>query len=195
MSQSTQGWYWLAAGVLALGLNGVYHDGGAEWARQTMEWAVDRTVAVVPERAQDFLQRVRLAVSRDAVSRDNEKTSCRLSRTMARMQAQITRMDGMTARQNMRLARWNANRVMEARVVNAHFSPACSRVRVEVPEVNVPEINIPRIEIPQIEIPRINIPRVSVPAVHVDSVHIPRIKISQPVVVAPQVQIDSDDDI
>src|ERR1700726_2509691 len=38
-----QGWYWLAAGVMALGLNGVYHEGGAEWAHRF----VNRSAAVV----------------------------------------------------------------------------------------------------------------------------------------------------
>ncbi len=32
--KSTQAWGWLAAGVLALGLNGIYQDGGAAWAHR-----------------------------------------------------------------------------------------------------------------------------------------------------------------
>ncbi len=32
--KTTQGWGWLTAGVLALGLNGIYHDGGAAWAHR-----------------------------------------------------------------------------------------------------------------------------------------------------------------
>ncbi len=35
--KTTQGWGWLAAGVLALGLNGIYQDGGAAWAHRIVE--------------------------------------------------------------------------------------------------------------------------------------------------------------
>ena len=31
MNSAGKGWYWLAAGVLALGLNGYYQDGGMRW--------------------------------------------------------------------------------------------------------------------------------------------------------------------
>jgi hypothetical protein len=34
--KTTQAWGWLAAGVLALGLNGIYHDGGAAWAHRAV---------------------------------------------------------------------------------------------------------------------------------------------------------------
>ena len=34
--KNTQAWGWLAAGVLALGLNGMYQDGGAAWAQRVV---------------------------------------------------------------------------------------------------------------------------------------------------------------
>ena len=183
MSNATQGWYWLAAGVLALGLNGVYHDGGSEWAHQVVDRAIDRTVAMVPERAQELMQRVRMAADRE-----NERASSRWSQDMSHWQAQVTRVDSMRARQNVRLARMNVHHAMNVQVANAHLTQACSHVQVEVPAVSIPEINIPRIDVPQI-----NIPRVSIPAVHLESVSVPRIDIS-PVVVTPDIHIDSDSD-
>jgi len=40
--KTTQGWGWLAAGVLALGLNGFYQDGGLEIAHRAVEGVVAR---------------------------------------------------------------------------------------------------------------------------------------------------------
>ena len=36
---SNRAWYWLAAGVLALGLNGAYQDGEFSWA---IAWSIVR---------------------------------------------------------------------------------------------------------------------------------------------------------
>ena len=35
--KTRRAWAWLAAGVLALGLNGFYQDGGAAWAHRAMD--------------------------------------------------------------------------------------------------------------------------------------------------------------
>ncbi|MGD0760452.1 MAG: hypothetical protein ABR921_16250 [Candidatus Sulfotelmatobacter sp.] len=43
----TQAWAWLTAGVVALGLNGFYHDGGAAWAHRIAERVSDRSDFVV----------------------------------------------------------------------------------------------------------------------------------------------------
>lgn len=40
-------WAWLAAGVVALGLNGFYQDGGAQWLHQRVGLAGHRTEAVL----------------------------------------------------------------------------------------------------------------------------------------------------
>jgi len=48
--KTTQGWGWLAAGVLALGLNGFYQDGGAAWAHRIM----DHVTARVADRSGDL---------------------------------------------------------------------------------------------------------------------------------------------
>lgn len=49
MSATHKAWYWLAAGVLALGLNGYYQDGGFQGLHRL---AAQTTVAVAEARAQ-----------------------------------------------------------------------------------------------------------------------------------------------
>src|SRR6267154_536780 len=50
-STQTEAWGWLAAGVLALGLNGIYQDGGAEWVRRD----VDGIIARIADRSEAVL--------------------------------------------------------------------------------------------------------------------------------------------
>ena len=44
--KTTQAWAWLTAGVLALGLNGFYHDGGAVWAHRIADQLAEKSEAV-----------------------------------------------------------------------------------------------------------------------------------------------------
>ena len=43
--KTTQAWAWLAAGVLALGLNGFYQDGGAAWAHRIVDGAIEQVAS------------------------------------------------------------------------------------------------------------------------------------------------------
>src|SRR3984893_19227223 len=74
-----QGWYWVTAGVMALGLNGMYHDGGAEWAQQF----VNRSAAVVAL-ASGHAERF-LAAARE------QTVLCRVATEMARLQTKMAR--------------------------------------------------------------------------------------------------------
>lgn len=61
--KTTPVWRWLAAGVLALGLNGWYQDGGAPWAHVLVQQVDQRTVVVlelVKDRADRFWAEARL---------------------------------------------------------------------------------------------------------------------------------------
>jgi len=161
--KSTQAWGWLAAGVVALGLNGFYHDGGAEWAHQIVDRVSSRSAAVLAlasGRADQFLSEWR------PVSARNETRSCRVAASMARLQTRMARgqagfarVEAMSAREEASLARLEANRArVEAQVERVQFVPAQlspSWVQVTCPRVRV---NIPQIRIPQVEIPEINIP-------------------------------------
>jgi len=168
----TQGWGWLAAGVLALGLNGVYQDGGAAWAHRQ----VDRVIAPIANRAGAVIA---LASGRgewfmakaNVVAAQDETASCRLATAMARVQTRMARTQGgmahfeaMSAPQEAALARVEANRArIEAKVARIRLAPvafhsitipvvACPRVRVNVPRVNVPKVPVVKIPAPVVDI-------------------------------------------
>lgn len=145
-----QGWSWLAAGVMALGLNGVYHDGGAEWAHRFVSRSA-AVVALASGHEERFLSSAR-----------EHTLLCRVATEMARFQTKIARtqtgfahFDAMTAQQEAGLARLEANRArLEAQVarldlVSAPLSPefgaAFGPKRIELPVIcpRLP-VNIPR---------------------------------------------------
>jgi hypothetical protein len=166
--KTTQGWGWLAAGVLALGLNGIYHDGGAEWAHRAVNRVFNRIeartapiLALAGVHADPFLAETEMTVARD------ETASCRAATAIARVQTRIARTHGrfaqfeaMSARQEAALARVEASRAkIGAQVARVRLAPvafttmeipevACPRVRVNVPRVNVPKVPLVKIPAP-----------------------------------------------
>ena len=145
-----QGWYWLAAGVMALGLNGAYHEGGAEWAHRFVNRSA-AVVALASGHEERFLSSAR-----------EQTLLCRVATEMARFQTKMARtqtgfahFDAMTAQQEAGLARLEANRArLEAQVarldfVSASLSPefgaAFGPKRIELPVI-CPRlrVNIPR---------------------------------------------------
>jgi hypothetical protein len=152
-----QGWYWLAAGVMALALNGMYHDGGAEWAHRVVNRST-AVVALASRHAERFLASAR-----------EQTVLCRVATEMARFQTKMARtqtgfahFDAMTAQQEAGLARLEANRAqfeagrarIEAQVARLEFASAAlspefgaafGSKRIKLP-VNCPRlrVNIPR---------------------------------------------------
>jgi hypothetical protein len=148
-----QGWYWLATGVMALGLNGVYHDGGAEWAHRLVNRSA-AVVALASGHAERFL-----------VSAQEQTVLCRVATEMARLQTKMAgtqtgfaHFDAVTAQQEAGLARLEANRAqfeagrvrMEAQVArldlaSASFRPefgaAFGPKRIQLP-VNCPRLRV-----------------------------------------------------
>lgn len=166
----TQAWGWLAAAVLAAGLNSSYHQGGMQWAHEIVDRVGHNTGAVLAlatGRADQFMAEARmLNVAR-------HESQCPLSAAMAQVQSSVDRsqfeFDGfqaMSDREQAQLARLEANRArIEAQVqaklarvrfVEANFNP----VVVRVPEITCPRV---RVNIPRM--PRIKVPA---PAVHVE---------------------------
>lgn len=151
--KTTQGWGWLTVGVLALGLNGFYHDGGAAWAHRIANQVVRRSEALaeMASARSVFMERTSLVVARD------ETASCRFATTMARVQTKIARtqngmahFEAMSVRQEAALARMEANRArIEAQVARVRLAP------VAFDSVTIPEVACPRV--------RVNVPRVIVP--------------------------------
>jgi ABC-type molybdate transport system ATPase subunit len=165
--KTNQAWGWLAAGVLAAGLNASYYDGGLQWVHRIADRVGQNSAAVVAMasgRADHFLSEARMLTTR------SQSASCPLSTAMALVQSKIARsearFDVMSAREGAQLARLEASRArIEAqtarlRIPAAAFSPVvvrmtgasvCPRVRVNVPRM-------PAMELPQI------------PAIHIDTV-------------------------
>jgi hypothetical protein len=178
----TQAWAWLTAGVVALGLNGFYHDGGVAWAHRIAERISDRSdfvVQRVSERADQFVAEVRMVAVRD------ETASCPLSTALAEFQSSMARtrfaqhqtrfaetkiaqLDRMTAREQAQAARLEASQErveaqvearVDAQVARMHFAPAAFERKVIDPvriRVACPRV---RLDVPAVRIPVVNIPR------------------------------------
>ncbi|MFZ1008050.1 MAG: hypothetical protein WAN65_14510 [Candidatus Sulfotelmatobacter sp.] len=150
--KSIQGWGWLAAGGIALGLNGIYHDGGAAWARRNVGQVIERiesrtgpVLAMATGRADWFLTQAKITAAQE------QTASCRAATAVARFQTKLARsetgmarIEEMSAREEAAMARIEANRArIEAQVARARFEPAvfdsvvCPRVRVRVPRVQI----------------------------------------------------------
>jgi hypothetical protein len=152
----TQGWAWLAAGVLALSLNSVYQEGGAAWAHRIADRIVSRSaaaLALASGRAESLLANASLVTTR------HETQSCRLATAFARMNALLDRttlrahtgfdrFELISAQQEAHLARLEAGR--------ARIEAQTARIRFAVDEFNAPDIKVicPRV--------RVRVPRVPV---------------------------------
>ena len=174
----TQAWGWLAAGVLALGLNGIYHDGGAAWAHRTIDDAVaqiaERTgpvLALATGRADLLMAKTNMLAAR------SETASCRMGTEVAQVQTSLLRrrrarmqesmqariqekldegsaqFERISAREEEAMARLEENRArIEDQVARVHVAPAAFDTVISCPRV--------RVRVPQIH--------VSVPAVDVE---------------------------
>src|SRR5579863_7453501 len=86
MKNMTQAWGWLAAGVLAAGLNASYHNGGLQWAHQAadrLEVNSEAVLALASGQAAQVLSEARFVTQR------NETASCPLATSMARVQSRV----------------------------------------------------------------------------------------------------------
>ena len=154
--KTTQAWGWLAAGVLALGLNGFYQDGGAAWVHRALDQVSARIIehsgpvlALVSGHVEWFAAKSRATVARDETSSCRAAVAvARFQTRMARTHAGFSRFEAMSVREEAQLARLESRRAqLEAKlarvsVIPADFAPvnlapACPRVRVEVPRVHV----------------------------------------------------------
>src|SRR5690348_14555414 len=98
----TQAWGWLAAAVLAAGLNSSYHEGGMQWAHEIVDRVAHNTGAVLAlatGRADQFMTEARL------LNVERHKSQCPLAAAMAQVQssfdqpnAEIDRIEALSAR-------------------------------------------------------------------------------------------------
>jgi len=105
--RSQTGWYWLAAGVLALGLNGAYQDGQLGW----VHCLADRAAAVFEQASDRGLRAVTMAElmlgrSPEALGRTEAAFQKLQSKMVAQRVAQAQRQIAMAqARQQIAQAR------------------------------------------------------------------------------------------
>ena len=171
--KTTQTWGWLAAGVLAAGLNAAYHDGGLEWARRAVDRVVERSqvvMALATGRADRLLAEVRVLTAEDEAASDRANAVLTraqqnvdeqvMDKALANMQARVdrevarcqARRDVIAARRQARLdlmqAHMNERLALRTARLNMAVAAvdraqACERVRVRVPRL--PVIKIPTV--------------------------------------------------
>jgi len=170
--KANQAWGWLAAGVLAAGLNANYYDGGFQWAHRIADRVEQNSATVLSlasGQTDHFLTEARMLSAR------HNSASCPLSATLGRAQTQIARaqagfdrFEAMSDRQEAQLARLQANRArrkaeiavnpVQVRMVMAAFAPmlrsipspaVCPRVRVNIPQL--PMMKLPPMPVVHIE--------------------------------------------
>ncbi len=163
MKTNTQAWGWLAAGVMALGLNGIYHDGGAAWAHGVADQIAERTgpvLALASGRADLFLAKTSRVAAR------NENPSCRFATVVARVQSKVVRtplefahFEAMSGREEAQMARMEARQArIGAEIARVRFTPVawddlkipviCPRIRVDIPRVSIPKLPVVRVPAP-----------------------------------------------
>jgi hypothetical protein len=186
--KTTQAWLWLTAGVLAAGMNAVYHDGGAQWAHDIVDRVSDRVASRVEDpvedrveanivdrvidRSQELLARATdhadLALSQARLTVSDEGHSpCRFREStsswktgLARSQSTVDRIKSLSARQKAQIARVEAKRV--------RVEAAISRVSVETPVIaqNFKFAFAPACPRIHVNVPRV---RVATPEIHIET--------------------------
>ena len=184
----TQAWGWLAAAVLAAGLNSSYHEGGMQWAHGIVDRVGHNTGAVLAlatGRADQFLAEARMLKldrNADKVVTSEENAQCPFAAAMAQVQTNLdetqSEFDGIQAlstREQAKLARLEANRArvqaqLQAKLARIRFADnnftAVDDTDFTPVVVRVPRIQCPRVRVvtPRIPRVRVKIPRIEVPA-------------------------------
>lgn len=186
----TQAWGWLAAAVLAAGLNSSYHEGGMRWAHEIADRIQHNTGAVLAlatGRADQFLAEVRMLkldrASDGAVEVGHSQCPFTAAMEQAgnsfdQSQVEFDRFQALSDREQAKLARLEANRAriqaqLQAKVARIQFAnnnfnfedTDFTPVVVQVPRIHCPRVHVVTPRIPRV---RVNIPRIHIPAPVVD---------------------------
>jgi hypothetical protein len=121
---SDKAWYWLAAGVLALGLNGAYRDGQFGWAHQF----ADRSTEIV-ERAE--MRGLGLVTAAEVMLDRNPEAVGRMEGSLGRMQAKMACKRIEMATRRIDIAR------MQRDLAAAHVDRQLARVQMQLDKVRV----------------------------------------------------------
>jgi hypothetical protein len=115
---------WLAAAVLAAGLNASYHDGGLEWAHRAVDGVgrnVSAVLALASGHADQFLAEAQLATAK------TETPACRLTTAWARIQTRLAQGQTRLARMQSRFTQTGLAQTRLAEVRFADSSLAQSQ--------------------------------------------------------------------
>jgi hypothetical protein len=168
--RTDKAWYWLAAGVLALGLNGAYQDGQLGWAHVL----ADRATAAVERatlRGQHFVAMAEIMLGRQpqafgqtqaAIERIQNRIVCdRVARAQRQMAMAQVREQLAQARvqQKMAMVQMKMNRVRMITSERANQFRDCdgfSKVVVNLPDLPKIDLsNMPDIVVP--DVPEVNV--------------------------------------
>jgi hypothetical protein len=161
--RSERGWYWLGAGVLALGLNGAYQDGQLSFVHRVADRASEM-VARASDRGTQFVTMAEVMLGRTpvdygkaeaAVQRIQSKVVCeRVARAQREMAMAHVREQIAAARvqQRIALAQVKMDRVRTISIDRANRFRDCARfsgIRVSVPDL--PKVNLSHM--PDVQMP------------------------------------------
>jgi hypothetical protein len=170
--RTEKAWYWLAAGVLALGLNGAYQDGQMGWVHVIVDRAAT-SVERVALRGQHFVAMAEVMLGREpqafartqaAIERVQERIACdRIAQAqrhmaMARVGEQLAEAK---IERKMAMVQMKMDRVRAMTINRANRFRNCdglSKVTVNMPDLS--NLNVEMPNIPDIQVP--DIPEVSV---------------------------------
>jgi hypothetical protein len=154
---SENAWYWLAAGVLALGLNGAYQDGQFGWVHGIADHSTEM-VEQASMRGLTFVTAAEVMLGRNPASlqRMQGKLACKRIEMaerqidMAQMQRDLAlaRVDRQVAKVQVKM-----DKVRVIAIENANRAQKCSgfsRMVVTIPQVELP--NIPDVQVPEIQL-------------------------------------------
>jgi hypothetical protein len=164
--RTDKAWYWLAAGVLALGLNGAYQDGQLGWAHVLADRATT-AVERVTFRGQHFIAMAEMMLGREpqalghtqaAIERIQNRIVCdRVARAQRQMaMAQVReQLAQAKVQQKMAMVQMKMGRVrmLADRASQFRDCDGFSNVVVNVPDL--PKIDLSNI--PDIDVPEVNV--------------------------------------
>jgi hypothetical protein len=172
----TQAWGWLAAGVLAAGLNATYHNGGLAWAR-CIAGNIGHSVCAVMDlatgHADRFMAEAQMLATRDETSSAHLATTlARVPTRIARVQTNFARIETLTAHQEAQVARFESDRARIEAQVGDQIEEKIARARIPASAFNLrmaPMAKLSNCSEMHIDLPRIQSIRVPMaPVVHID---------------------------
>ena len=158
----TQAWGWLAAAVVAAGLNASYHDGGMQWVHEALDQVKHNTGAVMAlatGRADQFVAEAQLVAARRDPGPCPFAAAVAEARSISPREFKVDRLEVISARQQAEFAQFEAKRArMEAEMAQLHI-PAVTfnPVVVETPKISCPRVRVSLPHIPAMKMPAVRV--------------------------------------